>query len=63
MDIAEAQHDVRTVYGGGFHGRVFSGSIWLLATGTSAVVSPTAGIVGLLAGGTLIFPVTMLLLK
>jgi hypothetical protein len=63
LDIADAQHDMRTVYAGGFHGQLVAGSIWLLAAGAAVVVSHGAGIVVLLAGGALILPLTMLLLK
>jgi len=63
VDIADAQRDVRTVYAGGFHGQVVSGILWLLAASTATVVSHTAGIVVLLLGGALIFPITTLLLK
>lgn len=63
MDIADAQQDVRTVYAGGFHGQLVSGTLWLLAAGTSVAVSHRVGIVVLLAGGSLIFPITTLLLK
>ncbi len=63
VDIADAQRDVRTVYAGGFLGQLVSGVIWLLAAGTSVVVSRVTGIVVLLAGGAAILPITMLLLK
>lgn len=63
MDIAAAQRDVRTVYTGGFHGQLVSGTLWLLAAGTSVVVSHTAGILVLLVGGVAILPITRLLLQ
>lgn len=63
MDIAVAQRDVRDVYAGGFPGQLVSGAVWLGAAAASVVVSHAAGIVTLLAGGILIFPVTTLLLK
>ncbi|MFO7960309.1 MAG: hypothetical protein R6U94_05135 [Nitriliruptoraceae bacterium] len=63
MDIADAQREVRAVYGGGFPGQLVSGIIWLVAAGTSVAVSYTAGIVTLLMGGALIFPLTTLLLR
>lgn len=63
MHIAEAQRDVRAVYVGGFHGQLVSGVLWLVAAGVSGWVSHSAGIVVLLAGGVLIFPLTTLLLK
>lgn len=63
MEIVEAQADVRRVYVGGFFGQLVSGVVWLAAAVAATVVSPTAAIVTLLAGGVLIFPVTTLLLK
>lgn len=63
VEISEAQQDIREVYHGGFHGQVVSGVIWLLAASAWVAVSPAAGIVSLLAGGVLIFPLTTLLVK
>ncbi|TVR17237.1 MAG: hypothetical protein EA387_16860 [Nitriliruptor sp.] len=63
MEIAEAQRDVRQLYRGGFFGQLVSGAVWLVAAGTGTVISPTAGMVTLLLGGILIFPVTTLLLR
>ncbi len=62
MEIADAQRDVRIVYAGGFHGQLVAGALWFLAAGTSMAVSHVTGIVVLLAGGALIFPITTLLL-
>ena len=63
MGIAQAQQDIRDVYHGGFYGQLVSGAVWLLAAAVWVVVSPAAGIVSLLAGGVLIFPLTTLSLK
>jgi hypothetical protein len=63
VDIAAAQQDVRAVYAGGSYGQLVSGLIWLVAAGTSVVVSHAAGIVVLLTFGAAILPLTMLLLK
>jgi len=63
MDIAEAQRDVRGVYAGGFYGQLVASALWLLAAGASMVISHTAGVVTLLAGGTLILPITTLVLR
>ncbi|MGB3184522.1 MAG: hypothetical protein WBB15_01505 [Ornithinimicrobium sp.] len=60
MDLAGAQRDVRAVYAGGFFGQLVSGALWLFAAGLGTWVSPTAAIVALLLGGTLIFPLTTL---
>lgn len=63
MEIDKAQEDIREVYHGGFHGQLVSGVIWLLAATAWVAVSPAVGIMSLLAGGVLIFPLTMLLVK
>lgn len=63
MEIADAQRDVRRVYAGGFFGQLVSGVVWLCAAVAATIASPAAGIVTLLAGGVLIFPMTTLLLK
>jgi len=63
VDIGQAQQDVRAVYRGGFYGQLVSGVVWLVAAAASVALSPPAGIVSLMAGGVLIFPLTTLLLK
>jgi hypothetical protein len=63
VEIADAQRDVRRTYDGGSYGQLASGVVWLAAAAAATVVSPTAGIVALLAGGVLIFPATTLLLR
>ena len=40
-----------------------SGTVWLVAAGAGTFVSPTAGMVSLLLGGILIFPLTTVLLR
>jgi hypothetical protein len=63
MHIADAQRDVRTVYVGGFHGQLVSGSLWLVAAAVATWGSALAGVFTLLLGGTLIFPLTTLALR
>lgn len=63
MSIADAQRDVRSVYAGGFHGQLVSAALWLLAGAVSVLVSHGAGMVTLLLGGTMIFPLTTLMLR
>ena len=63
MHIEDAQRDVRTTYAGGFFGQLVSGLLWLVAAAVSEWMSPSAGIVTLLLGGTLIFPLTTLVLR
>ena len=62
MLITDAQRDVRRVYVGGFFGQLVSGVLWLAAAAAGTWISPAAGIVTLLAGGVLIFPLTTLAL-
>jgi hypothetical protein len=63
MHIAEAQRDVRQVYVGGFQGQLVSGILWLVSAAAATWGSLGAGVVTLLVGGILIFPVTTLALK
>lgn len=63
MDIADAQREVRTVSRGGFIGQLVGGTVWLLSAALSTWRSPAAGIVALLVGGVLIFPLTVLGLR
>jgi hypothetical protein len=62
MLITDAQRDVRRVYVGGFFGQLVSGVLWLASAAAGTWISPAAGIVTLLAGGVLIFPLTTLAL-
>jgi hypothetical protein len=63
MTIAEAQHDVRSIYLGGFAGQLVSGSLWLASSVLWMLRSPRYGIVTLVIGGMFIFPFTQLLLR
>jgi hypothetical protein len=63
VSIAEAQHDVRRVYDGGFYGQLVSGAVWLAAATVCTWVSVPAAVVTLFVGGVLIFPLTTLLLR
>ncbi|WP_454778550.1 DUF7010 family protein [Georgenia muralis] len=63
MTITEAQHDVRTVYRGGFYGQLVSGAVWLGAAAVATWVSDGAAIAALWLGGVLIFPLTTLALR
>lgn len=61
--IKSAQQDMRQAYYWGIAGVVASGSAWVIAGIVALVVSPIAGIVTLIVGGTLIFPSSVLLCK
>ncbi len=63
MQISDAQRDVRTTYLGGFPGQLVSAFIWLASAALATWVSPRAGILALVFGGMLIFPLTQLLLR
>lgn len=63
MTIAEAQREVRTVYVGGFYGQLVSGGIWLASSALTTWLSRRAGIIALVFGGMLIYPLTQLLLR
>lgn len=60
MHIADAQRDVRRTYVGGFFGQLISGVVWLAASAAGTWLSVTAGVLVLLLGGVLIFPLTTL---
>lgn len=62
MQISDAQRDVRTTFLGGFAGQLVSGLIWL-ASAFAAWRSPRAGILILVFGGMLIYPLTLLSLR
>jgi hypothetical protein len=63
MDIADAQLEVRSVFLGGFFGQLVSGALWLLSAAIATWCTPKAGFWVLVLGGTLIFPLTLLLLR
>lgn len=60
MHVADAQRDVRRTYVGGFYGQLISGVVWLAASVAGTWLSVSAGVLTLLLGGVLIFPLTML---
>lgn len=63
MHITDAQRDVRTTYLGGFAGQLVSGLIWLASAALAVTRSPKAGILVLVFGGMLIYPLTLLTLR
>ncbi|MDO3388692.1 hypothetical protein QWI17_22790 [Gilvimarinus sp. SDUM040013] len=58
-----AQRDMRQAYYYGVPGVIASGTAWGVAGVVALAISPIAGIVTLIAGGTLIFPVSVVLCK
>jgi hypothetical protein len=63
MTIADAQRDVRTTFFGGFAGQLVSGLVWLASAALATWASPRDGILVLVFGGMLIFPLTQLTLR
>lgn len=63
MQVAQAQREVRTAFLGGSIGQGVSGALWALSAALGTWRSPTSAIVVLMAGGTLIFPFTLLVLR
>ncbi len=63
MTIDEAQHEVRSVVLGGSVGQTVAGAIWLVSAVLSTFAGQSTGILALVLGGMLIFPLTQLALK
>lgn len=63
MDVADAQHEVRHTFRGGFAGQLVSGILWLASAALGTWVSPRAAITLLVVGGFFIFPLTRLVLR
>lgn len=63
MSIADAQGDVRRLYRGGFYGQLVSAAVWLSAAAVATWVSTGGAVAVLLLGGTLIFPLTWLIIR
>lgn len=61
--VADFQKDMNNAYYFGIPGIISSGSIWLLAGLVSLFHSSHAGIATLIFGGTLIFPISVVLCK
>lgn len=63
MSITEAQGDVRRIYAGGFHGQLVSAVVWLCASAIATWISVSGAVAVLFLGGTLIFPLTWVLIR
>lgn len=57
MQVAEAQAEVREMYIGGSIGAMVSATVWLIAAAMWTWSSPRLGMLSLIFGGMLIFPV------
>src|SRR5262245_44243501 len=63
MTIVEAQREIRTRFVGGCYGQLVSGVLWLVSAALATWSGPRAGIISVIAGGFLIFPLTELLIR
>jgi len=63
ISIFDAQQDMREAYYGGAPGVITSGAAWFIAGIVSYVVAGNAGMVALIFGGMLIFPVSIVFCK
>jgi hypothetical protein len=63
VDVVDAQREVRTVYLGGSVGQFVSAVIWLASAAIATFSEPKLGFWALAIGGTLIFPMTQVLLR
>ncbi len=63
MDLTAAQDDARRVYSGGFYGQLVSATVWLSAAAVATWASTAASVAVLFLGGTLIFPLTSLIIR
>ena len=63
MLVGAAQRDVRRVYSGGFYGQLVSAAVWLSAAAVATWISTTLSVAVLFLGGTLIFPLTWLIIR
>jgi cellulose synthase/poly-beta-1,6-N-acetylglucosamine synthase-like glycosyltransferase len=63
MNLADAQRELRTAYRRGSVGQLVTAVIWLASAGLAAGVDKRLGIIALLLGGTLIFPLTQMALR
>jgi hypothetical protein len=63
MDIQDAQHEVRSVYVGGFWGQLVSSVIWLVSAALGTWVTPKSSILVVVIGGFFIFALTQMMLR
>ncbi len=63
MLVNDAQHEMRTVYRGGFVGQAVSGVLWLISAALGTWGSVNLGVISLFVLCFFIFPLTQLALK
>lgn len=63
MEVADAQHEVRSVYVGGFWGQLVSSVIWLASAAVGTWGKPKASIQTAVIAGFFIFPLTQMVLR
>lgn len=62
MTILEAQRDARRVFRNGVPGLLVSAAVWAASAACATALGPRAGVLALVFGGMLIFPLTLLVL-
>lgn len=63
MEIREAQEDMSNAYYGGGPGSLVSGLVWVISGVIAMFISMQASVLTFFFGGTLIFPISMLISK
>lgn len=63
MTIQEGQRDVRRVFRNGVVGQAVSGALWLASAACATWAGERAAVIVLVAGGMLIFPLTVAVLR
>lgn len=63
LSVADAQHEVRSVFMGGSVGQAVSGTLWIVSAAAASWGSVRAGILLLVLGGIFIFPLTQGVLR
>ena len=63
MKVADAQREVRSMYLGGLIGQLVSAAVWICSAIFASLYSVKAGIIAMVLGGVLIFPLTQTILK
>ncbi len=62
MDIQDAQHEMRSVYVGGFVAHLVLSAIWLVSAALGTWATPKASILAIVFGGFFSFPLTQIML-
>src|ERR1051326_5754680 len=63
LTLGDAQREVRTVFRHGSVGQLVCGAIWLLSASLSTWVGIREGVIALVVGGMVLYPLTQLVLR